>query len=179
MAALLRPVLEILAAAQIECALIGAAALAARGVPRSTADIDLLVVDTAVLAEAFWQEKIAGAKIEIRIGAPAAPLAGLVRLNRPPERRIDLVVATAAWQRQIVERAEKVRWAEAELRVVRTVDLVLLKLYAGGLQDAWDVQQLLAGSERAALEREIPLRLNDLPVRCGELWRALLSDRLP
>jgi hypothetical protein len=55
--------------------------------------------------------------------------------------------------------------------VVRAADLVLLKLYAGGLQDAWDVQQLLARPFRAELIREVESRLSDLPARCHDLWK--------
>jgi hypothetical protein len=58
--------------------------------------------------------------------------------------------------------------------VVRAADLVLLKLYAGGLQDAWDVQQLLARPFREELTREVEERLSDLPARCQDLWQKIL-----
>ena len=58
--------------------------------------------------------------------------------------------------------------------MVQAADLVLLKLYAGGLQDAWDVQQLLARPFREDLIREVESRLSELPARCQELWRKIL-----
>lgn len=42
-------------------------------------------------------------------------------------------------------------------------DLILLKLYAGGSQDAWDIEQLLTGPERAAVTAEIEATLGALP----------------
>jgi hypothetical protein len=56
---------------------------------------------------------------------------------------------------------------------------VLLKLYAGGPQDAWDVQQLLAVEDRAALVSEVESRLGDLPAHAATLWRRIQEPGTP
>ena len=70
----------------------------------------------------------------------------MVRFGAPGESPIDVVVGKFGWQRRVLERAEPM----GELPVVRAADLILLKLYAGGPQDAWDIQQLLLASSRDA-----------------------------
>ena len=59
--------------------------------------------------------------------------------------------------------------------VVTAADLVLLTLYAGGAQDAWDVDQLL--DPVPPIEDEITAALPALPESCARLWRRILADR--
>lgn len=54
-------------------------------------------------------------------------------------------------------------------------DLVLLKLYAGGPQDAWDVHQLLDANP--SLRGEVAGLSNALPDDCRALWRRILGER--
>lgn len=49
-------------------------------------------------------------------------------------------------------------------------DLVLLKLYAGGPQDAWDIVQLRAGDDAGTVAREVEQRRPSLPLECRALW---------
>jgi hypothetical protein len=171
---LLRRVVERLRGHAIDCALIGAEALAARGVSRATLDRDLLVTDLRVLDPLFWRPlSEAGTTFEVRRGDADDPLAGVVRIEAPGERPIDLIVGRHAWQTRILERAETIDLGDLLLAVPRTADLVLLKLYAGGAQDAWDVAQLLAGGARDALVDEVDLRLVELPVDARRLWESL------
>jgi hypothetical protein len=53
---------------------------------------------------------------------------------------------------------------------------VLLKLYAGGPQDAWDVAQLLAAERREELVATVEERLVTLPSAAQTLWRRLLAE---
>ena len=46
-------------------------------------------------------------------------------------------------------------------------------LYAGGLQDAWDVEQLLAAGDRAALTAEVERALVELLSSCKETWQRI------
>jgi hypothetical protein len=62
-----------------------------------------------------------------------------------------------------------------EIPALRGSDLILLKLFAGGPQDAWDIQQLLAGPERAPLIAEVERDLQDLPGHASRLWRRILD----
>jgi hypothetical protein len=168
---LLAEVGAVLEAAGIRHALIGALALAAYGVNRATVDLDLLVADAACLRPETWNDlRSRGIAVEIRKGDLSDPLAGVVRCQAPGESPLDVVVGKFAWQARLLERAEPLGGTS----VVRAADLILLKLYAGGLQDAWDVQQLLARPFRDELIQEVEPRLSDLPARCRGLWAKLL-----
>ena len=50
-----------------------------------------------------------------------------------------------------------------------------VKLFAGGPQDAWDIQQLLLGPERDSLIAEVERELTDLPGYSYHLWRRILD----
>jgi hypothetical protein len=54
-------------------------------------------------------------------------------------------------------------------------NVVLLKLYAGGSQDRWDIEQLLAGDTDGVIRMEIDRLVADLPARCAQMW-AVLRD---
>jgi len=158
-----------LAARGVAHALVGAGALAIHGVSRSTFDLDLLAVDGAVLEPAFWAA-MGAAQADVRRGEADDPLAGVVRLSRPGTRSVDLVVGRAGWQREALARARLAPLPGAPVPVVDRADLVLLKLFAGGPQDAWDIQQLLGAGERASLVGEVEARLGGLPAEASALW---------
>ena len=157
-------------------AVIGAAALAAHGVTRATADLDLLVTDPRCLDAAVWGPLSAtGSTVDIRRGDAADPLAGVVRVSATDEVPVDVIVGRARWQEAIVRRAPRGDIAGARVPIVRPTDLVLLKLYAGGPQDAWDVDQLLDAAP--GIEGEVEAELEPLPPECGALWRRIVGGR--
>ena len=164
-----------LRAAGIPHALIGAAALAAHGVSRSTFDQDVLVTDRSVLSADFWDGRPHGTSVDVRRGDADDPLAGVVRLRAAGERDVDVIVGRHAWQADIVGRAEVPRGGLVP--VVRAADLVMLKLYAGGSQDRWDIEQLLALDASGAIAQELAGRLDVLPVRAREIWTQLRTQR--
>jgi hypothetical protein len=168
---LLARVSGLLDAAQVPHALIGAAALAARGVARSTYDIDLLTADPRVLASALWDGlRAEGIAIDIRRGDVDDPLGGVIRVTVAGERPIDVILGKGRWQARAIERAG--RSAEGP-PVVAARDLVLLKLYAGGTQDLWDVRALLELPERDELVAQVDEDLTGLPADMRERWAAL------
>ena len=174
---LLAEVVERLESKGIRCALIGAEALALRGSSRATLDRDLLTTDPRALDAALWIPfSASGAQFDIRRGDAEDPLAGVVRFLAEGERPVDLIVGRHAWQSRILERAEVLDLGEVRVAVPRTADLILLKLYAGGPQDAWDVAQLLADDDRAALVAEVEGRAADLPDDSRQLWRKILTS---
>jgi hypothetical protein len=165
---LLDRVCVLLNAAQIPHALIGAAALAARGVARSTYDIDLLTTDVRVLAAALWEPlRAAGAGVDIRRGDLDDPLGGVIRVTAAGERPIDVVLGKGRWQARSVERADR---SPDGPPVIAARDLVLLKLYAGGTQDLWDVRALLDAQESAGLVAQVDEDLADLPADLHARW---------
>jgi hypothetical protein len=167
---LLTRVVDLLDRRQIPHALIGAAALAAKGIARSTFDIDLLTTDNRVLADEWWAPLAEHATVDVRRGEADDPLAGVVRIDVPGDRPVDLVVGRHGWQARAVARAER---GAGGPPVVTTLDLILLKLYAGGAQDLWDVRELLrqpgaddlpaaVGAELAALTQAMRDAWNDV-----------------
>ncbi len=172
---LLARIVDRLAERGILCALIGAEALALRGVSRATADRDVLATDPAALDPALWRALVdTGIRVEVRRGDRDDPLAGVVRFDADEDRPVDLIVGRHDWQTRILRRSEHLDLGELSIAVASAADLVLLKLYAAGPQDAWDIAQLLDADDREALIREVEARLAELPDDCRHLWEKLL-----
>jgi hypothetical protein len=166
----------VLEAGGIAYALIGGLALAARGHPRSTFDIDFLTTDRRALDEAIWKPvRDERARVDIRRGDPDDPLAGVVHLALSDGTDIDVVVGKFAWQSEIVARAEKLDLGGETVPVPRTADLILLKLFAGGFQDASDVHALLQTAPPEELMREVESRLTVLPDDARALWQRIVA----
>jgi hypothetical protein len=173
---LLARVSRILSERGIAHAVIGAAALAAHGVPRATADLDLLAFDPACLDPSLWEGlRAAGVEVQVRRGDEVDPLAGVVRMAMKGEGPVDLIVGRELWQREILGRARAYRIGEGPVPVVTAPDLVLLKLYAGGPQDAWDIDQLLDADP--SLRAGVEMRLDALPAECAALWRRIVAQK--
>jgi hypothetical protein len=167
---LLDRVRHLLSEQRVAHAVIGAAALAVHGVSRATLDHDLLVVDQRVLAPAFWGPMGADVGIDIREGDQDDPLAGVVRITLPSDRDVDVVIGRHRWQEEAL--AQAVLVGAQQLPVVKPADLILLKLYAGGSQDRWDIEQLLALHSPGLVEA-VDERIGVLPAQSRALWDAL------
>ena len=168
---LLERVDALLAERGILHALIGAVALAAHGICRSTIDQDLLVMDRRVLDADFWAPLRPVAAIDVRQGGDDDPLAGVVRISEHDQRDVDLVVGRHAWQEEVLARA--VYFGGQGYPFADAADVILLKLYAGGTQDRWDIEQLLALDTGADLARKVEERAAVLPQRSRKLWLTL------
>jgi hypothetical protein len=159
-------------------ALVGAAALAVHGVPRSTRDLDLLTVDVRCLDAEYWRSIGAGAiEVSVRRGDAADPLAGVTRLRPVTGAPVDVVVGRSAWQRAVIERAQPATIDDVVVPVAQAADLALLKLFAGGPQDLWDIAQLLSGDDAGAIAADVEGRLSSLPADCARLWTQVSRSR--
>jgi hypothetical protein len=171
---LLRRVHERLADGGITHALIGAAALAIHGISRSTFDQDLLVMDRRALDPTMWAGLADGADVDIRQGDDEDPLAGVVRVVSSGERDVDIIVGRHGWQRRIIDDAVLRDTPAGSIPVASPEGLVLLKLYAGGPQDLWDIEQLrTVGSP--ALDAVVNRHVASLPDYARETWTRLTS----
>ena len=157
-------------------AVIGAAAMAVHGVTRSTRDIDLLTLSADCIDGTRW-ERLAnsGVNVSVARGDADDPLAGVIRFDQPGQRPVDLVVGRYRWQHRLLDRAQPAVSGGTLLPTAQARDLVLLKLFAGGSQDAWDIEQLLAGPDRETLVADVSGDIQDLPARCRVLWRRILT----
>ncbi len=168
---LLRQVVAILSDEQIAFVVIGASAMAAHGVSRSTIDIDLMTLDPRALKTATWSTlETEDIDIDIRHGDAEDPLLGVVRFESPGQRPVDLIVGYGGWQALIIDRPESATFEGLELPVVGKVDLILLKLYAGGPQDLWDIRQLLDSEGSETLQLEVERALQEVPKSLRTLW---------
>ena len=162
---------DVLDRSAVPHALVGAAALAARGVARSTSDIDLMTATPKVLDASMWESlTAAGATVDIRRGDSDDPLGGVIRITLPGERPVDVILGKHGWQDRAVARAESVAGGPP---VVLARDLVLLKLYAGGPQDIWDVRELLKQPDAETLFANVSTDLVSLPAAMQDLWKTI------
>lgn len=151
--------------------MIGAAAMAVHGISRSTRDLDLFTLDRSCLNARAWEAlRATGVDAQARTGDADDPLAGVVRFTASGEAPLDLIVGKSPWQVGIVGRSRDAEIEGVRVPVASRADLILLKLYAGGPQDAWDVEQLLDCPERAALTGEIDRAVAALPADSHALW---------
>ena len=141
------------------------------GVSRGTRDLDLFTLVRECLDPLIWGPlEASGVTVSARRGDADDPLAGVVRFTMPGDGPVDLVVGKSAWQAAIPERARWALVAGVRVPVARASDVVLLKLYGGGPQDAWDIEQLLAAGDRAALTAEVEAAIASLPPESRDLW---------
>jgi hypothetical protein len=151
----------------VQVALIGAAAMTVYGVSRTTLDADLLTVDRAVLRADFWVDF--PDTVDARRGDFDDPLAGAVRIKRAGAHSVDLVVGKYRFQASVLSRATPMTIAGRLVPVVRAADLVLLKLFAGGPKDLWDIEMLLQADP--TLREQVESHLPDLPDDARALWQ--------
>jgi hypothetical protein len=158
-------------------ALIGAHAMAARGYPRSTVDVDFLTTNQRVLEPGIWAEIArAGGTVESRRGDHDDPLAGVVHILLADGSDVDVVVGKWKWEAALIDRAERMRVADIDIPVARTGDLIMLKLAAGGYLDQRDAAALLATGNRAELVREVEAHIDDVRPDIRSAWRELLAQ---
>lgn len=171
------PVLGVLDATGARYALIGAHAMAVRGYPRFTADLDLLTTDRRVLDVSLWADlQRDGAIVDPRVGDADDPLAGVVHIQLADATDIDVVVGRWAWESRLVERAEPLPLLGAVVPVPHAGDLILLKLAAGGYLDRQDAAALLATGDRQALIRHIDAHIGDVRPDVRAAWHELLTS---
>jgi hypothetical protein len=157
-------------------ALIGAHAMAARGYPRFTVDVDLLTADARVLETATWTALLtAGAQLDARRGDADDPLGGVAHLLLPDGTDVDIVLAKWKWEADVIERADEMTISGKPIRVPRLSDLILLKLAAGGYLDVRDAAALLALADRQQVVREVEAHIDEVRPDIRASWVDLLA----
>ena len=175
---LLAPVTEILRSRSIPFALIGAAAMAVHGVSRSTRDLDLFTLTLECLEASTWAPLArSGIEIRLRRGDSDDPLAGVVRFTAAGDDPVDLIVGKSRWQVGILDRSREAVVEGTRVPVADAADLIALKLYAGGPQDAWDIEQLLGTADGGGLAAAVERMLPDLPDEPRALWARIRGGR--
>jgi hypothetical protein len=171
------PVCRVLDALGAPYALIGAHAMAARGYPRFTVDIDLLTTDARVLDRATWTAvEREGASVDPHRGDADDPLGGVVHILFSDGTDIDIVLAKWNWEAAVIDRATRLAVRPGLALPVPTLsDLILLKLAAGGFADLYDAAALLETGDRNTLVAEVEARLGEVRPDVTGTWRDLLA----
>jgi hypothetical protein len=174
----LAPVLRALDAQGIGYALIGGHALAIRGFPRFTVDIDLLTTNLRALDPATWVDlERSGAAVDRRRGDDDDPLAGVVHVRLPDETEVDIIVGRWAWEAGVIARAEPIVLAEGlTVAIPSAADLILLKLAAGGPLDLRDAAALLRLADRPAIIRDVEAHIGDVRPDVREVWKRVVEE---
>ncbi len=145
--------------------------MAVHGVSRSTRDVDLFTLAQECLDAEFWNAlQATSVEVRVRKGDADDPLAGVVRITAGGEHPLDVVVGKSPWQAAVTAGAREALIEDVRVPVASRVDLILLKLYAGGPQDAWDIQQLLADPDGATLTAQVDASVTALPPEGRSLW---------
>lgn len=166
---------EILDRAGVQFALIGASAVALRGLPRFTQDTDFFTIDRTVFEPSLWAVLTQqGETIDIRKGDFDDPLAGVVRIGALPDQ-VDVVVGKWKWEQGVLHRAERVDAFGAPVLVPKRSDLILMKLAAGGYKDLVDAAGLLSIGPRDQIVEEVSSHISELPGEAQAEWAKLLD----
>lgn len=172
---LLNRVCDRLLSESVGFCVIGAAAMAVHGVVRATADLDLFTLDSRTLTEEFWAVSLGDSPVDVRRGDADDPLRGVVRVGSSTRECVDIVVGHGGWQDDVLANAQRTTVLGVHVPVATARDLVALKLYAGGPQDAWDVHQLL--DLEPALAEAVDEFVARLPTDARRLWEKLRAER--
>jgi hypothetical protein len=130
-------------------AVIGAVALAVRGYPRATGDLDLATVTDARAVLPKVQAELTRRGYDVQFSEPDAddPLGGVLTVRSDDADPVQVVNYLNPWRGWAEVGKEAVDTAEPNalqsLAVVDVPHLVALKLYAGGRKSELDVLELL------------------------------------
>jgi hypothetical protein len=98
------------------------------------------------------------------------PLGGVVRIEQTSQRPVDVVLGKHGWQCEMLSRAEPVPGGPP---IVQPADLTLLRLYAGGPQDLWDIRELLNQPGMAAVATQADEQLSAGSAAMRGLWATI------
>ncbi len=146
----------------VRWALVGGAAVSARGAPRFTQDIDVAVIaiDDREVERLVASLRTLGYDVETILEDTESGAMATVRLRCPPKSGttflLDLLVRTSGIEREIVEQAQEVPFGpQLRLRAARVGHLLAMKLLAARESrpnDAADIIRLLQRVAPADLE---------------------------
>lgn len=140
-ALLLLDVVEILRREKVDCAVIGAFALAVLGVVRATTDVDaLLFTAPGRLAKLENLFKRAGFGTELRTAEADDPVSGMLVLSDDFHNHVELLGGLRNMDPQILSRTLEVKFRGETLRIVGREDFIAMKCFAGSPQDLLDAR---------------------------------------
>jgi hypothetical protein len=146
-ALLLLDVVEMLAAAGVPYAVVGAMAAAVHGAVRASLDADAIIsLPAHRLGELLPACRAAGLDVEIRHGDAEDPIAAVLAVGDAFGNRVDLLSGLRGLDRGAFTRACEVAFQGATLRVIGREDFIAMKAFAGSAQDLADAEAVLAAN---------------------------------
>lgn len=151
-------VAALLAERGFRAAVIGAVALAVRGYPRATEDLDLatLVRSLAELGALADALRLRGYEVQLALPDAEDPLGGVITVIAEDADPVQVVNYFNPWNGWALVGKEAIESAEPDalppLAVVDVPHLVALKLYAGGRKSSLDVLELLSRQPASVLD---------------------------
>ncbi|MBI3178079.1 MAG: hypothetical protein HYZ27_00360 [Deltaproteobacteria bacterium] len=149
-----RKALRALNSAHVPYAVVGATALAARGLPRMTRDLDIVVVidDAHAALRALGK---AGFKPTVRLPAPDEEPEAMYVLHDSQGNEVDLLVASAEPESTVVTEATKTTVFGVNAPVATLEHLVLMYLYSNQVRHWGDLARIVTETsvDLAAVQR--------------------------
>jgi hypothetical protein len=156
-----------LRAARIDHVFVGALAVAAFGVPRTTADVDVIVAyregDENRMAESFRREGFQVSSEDLRDSV--VERSHCTVHDRRSEFHLDLAPAMRATAKDAIRHAIRVRWRGTVLPIADPEHTIVMKLVYGSDQDVEDALGILVRQRKRLKVR----RMRDFASRQGVL----------
>ncbi|HLB67070.1 MAG TPA: hypothetical protein VJN63_01115 [Thermoplasmata archaeon] len=156
-----------LSAAGIDHVFVGALAVAAFGVPRTTTDVDVIVdyreADVSKMAEAFRRQDFRVGEEDLRDAR--AERSHCTVHDMLSQFRIDLAPATRPAAKDAIRRSVRVRWQGTILPIADPEHTIVMKLAYGSDQDVEDALGILV-RQKGRLDRR---RMRDFARKQGVL----------
>lgn len=163
--------------AGVPYAVIGATALAARGLPRMTRDLDLVVLvdDGATAIEALRK---AGLRAETPTGPPDSPESMVVFVDPATDVEVDLLVAAGDPEATVIDEAPRARVMGVDASVATLEHLLLCYLYSNEPKHLGDFASIVRSGKADLARAERALR--DMHAEMLPEWkRRVLWSRSP
>ncbi len=175
LAEVLRSLAKVLDGLGLGWFIFGAQAVAVRGAPRATQDVDVTVevepgeldgLVTALEAEGL-RHRYPNVKKQLLTSAAVLPFV------HPSGMEVDLVIAGAGLERLALSRATRAPIDGVDVPVAHATDLVVMKILAGRGKDLDDVRALLASGNVDVAEARDLLRQLEEALEQSDLLPAL------
>lgn len=142
----------------------GAQAVAIRGAPRATQDVDITVeVARDNLTDLLAALRSGGFELRYPEQLDELLAAGaVIPLTHASSMEVDMVVAGSGLEALALQRAERIEVEGTQVPIAHATDLVVMKILAGRGKDLDDVRALLAGGDVNVREaRDLLSQLED------------------
>lgn len=134
--------------------IVGAVAVAIRGEPRNTDDVDAVIVDAM-----SWERILESAarygfvpRIDDALDFAARSRVLLLR-HEPSGVDVDVSLGGLPFEREMIERSTLVNVGPLQLRILSAEDLVIMKALAGRPKDIADIDGILTMNRNLDLDR--------------------------